>query len=401
MEANEPGTLPTTESPAEQLAEAVSPKREETSPDSAPKATLEKKSARLASLDAFRGLTILGMLLVNNVALGEFTPRHLTHAPWNQGVYFADMVFPWFLFIVGVAIPYSAASFKRKNSSLFSYFGKGLNRAVMLVVLGCLIDSSINKRPLFDLGVLQLIGLAYLCATLLYEIPRKLGYFAVPLLLVAHWALIRFVAAPGMPAGIFEESKNIIQVINAKYLSPFNLQGLVSVAPTTALALLGCMVGDLLRAKRLSDFAKFGWLFATGAVLAFDGWVWSLSLPMNKPVWTSSYIVFSAGLGAMILAVFYIIMDVLKFRAWAFPFVVFGMNAIVAYVAPILVKLYVFQVWTIPVGAGRMPIQQGLLAMAVSAHGQIVGGWVYTIGYALFWWLVVFYLYRNKVFVRV
>ena len=116
---------------------------------------------RLLSLDAFRGLTIAGMLLVNNIALDSRTPAQLTHAPWNGGVRFADVIFPWFLLIVGVAVSYSAASAKKKELSFWRVDLKILGRVLALVFLGCLIDSSLAKRPVFDLNVLQLIGLAY------------------------------------------------------------------------------------------------------------------------------------------------------------------------------------------------------------------------------------------------
>ena len=127
------------------------------------------RAARLVSLDAFRGFAILGMLLVNNTVETPATPKHLTHAQWNQGVHFADFVAPWFLYIVGTAIPYAAASAKKRGMSNLQYGLKAAYRAVILVLLGLLVDSSVNHKPTIGLGVLQLIGLSYLAAALLYN----------------------------------------------------------------------------------------------------------------------------------------------------------------------------------------------------------------------------------------
>src|SRR5437773_1550708 len=141
-------------------------------------------------------MAILGMLLVNNIALDTATPRPLTHAPWNGGLYFADLVFPWFLLIVGVAIPFSAASARAKGVPSWRYDLKILTRVVTLFLLGCLIDSSTYRYPTFDLGVLQLIGLSYLMAALLYDLPLFRRLLVAAALLTTHWAAIRFLPIP-------------------------------------------------------------------------------------------------------------------------------------------------------------------------------------------------------------
>lgn len=294
---------------------------------------------RLTSLDAFRGLAILGMLLVNNTALDTATPAQLTHASWNQGVHLADLVFPWFLLIVGVAIPYSYASQRARGVTRWHSSLKAMTRAVTLVLLGWLVDSSIAKRPVIGLGVLQLIGLAYLVGALLYQTPQ---YVRVPMagaLLVGHWAALRFIPIPGSGAGAFAEHANLVQYLNDAYLMPLHLNGMISVAPTAAMVLIGSAVGDWLRSER-SSITRFAYLLIGGVVLAVLGWLWSLDLPFNKPVWTASYILYTAGLGCMALALIYLLADVSGFPQWCYPLVVLGSNAIFAYVAPILVKVY-------------------------------------------------------------
>lgn len=375
-----------------------------TAPDSQQETTPgteSARSARLVSLDALRGLTILLMLLVNNTAVDYSTPKQLMHAPWNGGVRVADLVFPWFLFCVGAAIPYSAASFRRRGLPWWRYGVKALWRAVALLALGCLIDSSIYKQPTFDLGVLQLIGLAYLVGALLYWLPLRFRILAAGVLLVGYWAAIKFIPVPGVGVGVFEEERNLIEHINRHYLSSLHLAGLMSVIPTAAMVLIGTAIGDLLRARDRSSYSSLSIMAFAGLGLIGVGVLWNLHLPYNKPVWTPSYILFTAGAGCLALALLYLIIDVCGWRWWSFPLVVFGSNAILAYVAPILVKLLILREWTVPAGSNSITLQQWCLQWWVERIGRIPGGWAYTASYILVWWVVLLVLYRKKIFLRV
>lgn len=364
--------------------------------------TSEAKPTRLLSLDAFRGLTIALMLLVNNTAVDYATPAQLTHAPWNGGIRLADYVFPWFLFCVGAAIPYSWASFRRTGLPTWKYDLKALRRAALLVLLGCIIDSSISKRPLFDLGVLQLIGLAYLVGAVLYALPKYGRLAAAGALLVGYWALIKFVPIPGVGAGVFEEQQNIILHINRTYLANYNLSGLLSVMPTAAMVLIATAIGDLLKDQRIRHAAKFDYLTISGLVMIVAGSLWHLNLPFNKPFWTPSYILFTAGAATVVLGLFYLIVDAKSWRWWAFPLLVFGSNAIVAYVAPIIVKIHVLQEWSVPTAGGKwITIQQWALNESSQALGRVPGGWLYTAVYIVAWWLILWVLYRKKMFLKI
>jgi len=359
-------------------------------------------SGRLISLDAFRGLTILGMLLVNNTALDVATPPQFLHAAWNQGVHFADLVFPWFLLIVGVAIPFAAASFRRQGLPVWRHDLRILGRALSLVLIGCLLDSSIIKRPVLGLGVLQLIGLAYLVAALLYDLPLRRRLLVAGGLLAAHWAAIRFLPVPGVGAGVFTESQNLVYHLNQVYLAPAHLKGIISVMPTSALVLIGTAIGDLLRHQDYTPMHKAAYVLAGGLALAAGRWLWSLDLPFNKPVWTASYVLYAAGLGAVVLGGCYLLVDAQGWRRWAFPLVVCGANAIFAYAVPILVKVYVLQGWRwqLPDGSLR-PLEQALMQLCFQHAGRIAGGWLYTAGYLACWWLVLLYLYRKRILLRV
>jgi predicted acyltransferase len=342
------------------------------------------------------------MLLVNNSALDIWTPAQLRHAAWNRGAHFADMIFPWFLLIVGAAIPYSVAAHRARGFPRWRYGLKALTRAAVLVLLGCLINSSFARRPMFDLGILQLIGLSYLVAALLYEPSLWWRLFLAGGLLVAHWGIIRFLPIPGVGAGVFTESENAINYINRAYLHRFDLSGLISLAPTTALVLIGTAVGDELR-RESDNQAKRVWrLMAAGLGLVAAGLLWNLDLPFNKPLWTASYILYTAGWGCLVLAVFYLLIDVKGWRAWSFPLIVLGMNAIVLFVAPILVKVHILREWNwrMPDGA-RLPLEQASMNFFFAHAGRIAGGWLYTFCCILLWWLAAFWMYRRKIFLRV
>ena len=368
---------------------------------------------RLVALDGLRGLTVLLMLLVNNVALDDATPDQLTHAPFG-GVSLADLVFPWFLFCMGAAIPYAHASFLKQKLSVWAYMQKALVRSIALFAIGLFLTSVLARAPVFALGVLQLIALAYFVAAVIYVFsPRPLPLLMVSgILLVGYWAALRFVPVPGAGPGIFEEDRNLLLYLNQTYLEPLGLRGLLSVIPTTALALLGAVVSQILRApvrkKEVGPDAKVTdpaakprpmslELIALGTVLTLVGWLWSFSLPFSKTFWTSPYILFSAGLGTLVIALFYLLFDLRGWRFLAFPLTVPGSNALLAYVAPILFKVWVLQGWSV----GGQSLQKLWLNSMVGLSGPVIGGWLYTLSYIAAWWLILLWLNRKGVFLRV
>ncbi|HEV8338935.1 MAG TPA: DUF5009 domain-containing protein [bacterium] len=359
-------------------------------------------STRVISIDAFRGFVIAGMLLVNNMIWTEATPRQLMHARWNQGVTFTDMIFPWFLFAMGLAIPLSGAAQRQRRAGLRSQALRMIRRSLLLVILGMLLDSSVAGRPVIGLGVLQLLGIGYLVGALAWWAPvwARLGIAGT--LLAGHWALIRFVPVPGAGAGLMEESLNIIRHLNQTYLGRYHLAGLISIVPTSACVLIGTAVGDLLRASSLRPAQKTAVIVLGGIVLAAAGVLWSRDLPFNKPLWTGSYILLAAGLGAILLGLYHLLFDVVGWRRLAFPFVVFGANAIVVYVSSIVLKVYVLQRWQLRAAGGELAsLQQAILTYLTERVGPVEAGWLYTVGFILFWWLTLLYLYRRGIFVRV
>ncbi len=172
--------------------------------------------------------------------------------------------------------------------------------------------------------------------------------------------------------------------------------------PTSALVLLGTTIGEMLRQASLSRQGKGVALLAAGTLLALAGWLWQHDLPLNKPVWSASYILLAGGLGTLLLGACYLLFDIARLRALAYPFAVFGANAIIVYVASILFKIHVLQAWPHRLPGGQVvSLQQALLGYLAARFGQVSGGWIYTGAFIGFWWLVLLYLYRRRVFVRV
>ena len=371
-------------------------------PDSprAAASVVDVPSLRLASrslaLDVFRGITVALMLLVNNVALDTATPVPLLHAPWGGGVRLADLVFPWFLFATGLSIPFAFSGLQRRKPGFASWAWKVLQRACWLFALGCLVTSAVARSVTISLGVLQLIGLAYLVAALLQPLPVKWRLSSATVLLVGYWAALRFLPIPGVTVGTFEEGQNLVRFVNSTYLEPIGLRGLPSVIPTAALVLIASWVGELTRRSSAAR-VKAAWLIAVGAFLAATGLLWDMDLEMNKTIWTPSYILFSAGLGTALIGLLSWL-ETLRWRSWAFVFEVFGSNALLAYIVPILVKVWVLQSLIVRPGVS---LQESWLGWLKHIMNPVVGGWVYTIIYITLTWLGLLVLYRRKLFLRV
>ena len=307
------------------------------------------------SLDVFRGATIAAMMLVNNPGSWDHVYEQLDHAEWN-GWTFTDLIFPFFLWIVGVAIPLSTAKRLERGESRASLFGHVLRRALIIFFLGLflaflsrVVDGSYAKlggfRPWFKdvaetiriMGVLQRIAICYLIAAGIYFCTGWRGQIAWVLgLLTAYWLLMRL--GPGH-SGIWPLTKeeNFAQYVDGKVLgkhcwngAPWDPEGIVSTLPAIATCLFGILTGQLLQMKRSVE-QKTGWLFVTGNALMFTGAVLNIWLPINKNLWTSSYSIFMAGIAMDIFAVIYWLVDIKGYQRWAKPFAVYGMNAITVF----------------------------------------------------------------------
>jgi predicted acyltransferase len=293
---------------------------------------------RLLSLDIFRGLTVGGMLLVNNPGSWEHIYPPLEHAAWN-GWTPTDLVFPFFLFIVGVAIPYALGRRLEQGAPRGSLVGRILFRAALIVALGVFL----NAFPRFDWhllrlpGVLQRIGLVYACTALVYLWTSwRVQALICAVLLASYWLAMMLVPVPGVGAGSLLPDANLAQYLDSAvfgvhmWREHWDPEGLLSTIPAIGTALFGVMVGTWLRSERPPTEKALGLLLAGGAGIVL-GMIWDHWFPINKNLWTSSYAVFTAGIAAQVLGALYAVADIWGYRRWAWPSLVLGSNALLVF----------------------------------------------------------------------
>lgn len=310
-------------------------------------------AGRLISLDVFRGLTVAGMILVNNPGSGGSTYAPLKHATWD-GWTPTDLVFPFFLFIVGVSI--TLALSKRlgdpegRRSATFKVF----RRSLIIFGLGLFLarfpffrdswreiqDPENWKKIALTIripGVLQRIALCYLAASLIFLNTQIKGQVAAIVgLLVGYWALMTLVPVPSFGAGDLARGHDLASYLDRlllpghTYKEDYDPEGLLSTLPAIATTLLGVLAGHWLRSGR-GPYEIDSGLFVAGTACAFVGSAWGMTFPVNKALWTGSFVLLTGGLAMIGLATCYWLVDLRGYRRWAYPFRVFGANAIAAY----------------------------------------------------------------------
>jgi predicted acyltransferase len=305
-------------------------------------------SERLESLDALRGFDMvwiagadsLGSALshIDGGPVTRLLARQLDHVPW-AGLHFYDLIFPLFVFLMGVAIPFSLTRMVEK-SGRSATVRRVIRRALLLFLLGVFYYGGL-ANPISDirwLGVLQRFGLCYLSAGLLFLFVGRRGLLVTcVVLLVGYWALMTFIPVPGVGAGHFEEGRNLANWLDRMYLpgrkydGDHDPEGYLSTLPAVASTLLGVFCGLWLRRKDVAERKRVTVLAAAGVLLILLGDAWGVQFPIVKKIWTSSFVLVAGGYSALIMATFYLVIDVWKIRAWATPLVWVGSNAITIY----------------------------------------------------------------------
>lgn len=374
-------------------------------------------SPRLMSLDALRGFDMFWIIggegLLQAIANLSGSPtfrtlayRHTEHPEWN-GFTFYDLIFPLFMFVAGVAVPFSFASHFARGESSARLHLRIIRRGVLLVLLGLVIngilrfnftlhfadDAGGHRHLVTDFShvrfasVLGRIGLAYLFAALiaLHTRPRNQFLTAIGLLL-GYWAALKFIPVPGFPTGSLFPGENVGDFID-RYVLPGHLyktvhdpEGLFSTIPAIATVLFGVMAGHWLRRIDRNGPAKALGLAGAGAVSLAVAYLWSTAFPFNKNLWTSSFVLWTTGWSLLLLSVFYLVIDVWRVRGWAFFFVVIGANAITIYVGQHIIDF------------------DGLAKIVLSDHMHAV---LLASGGLFLKWLFLFFLYRQRIFLRV
>jgi predicted acyltransferase len=361
------------------------------------------QNERLTSLDAFRGATIAAMMLVNNAGDWSHVYPQLEHAAWN-GWTFTDWIFPFFLFIVGVAMTMSFARRIERDDNARKLMLNVARRSLIIFVLGLIL----NGAPFFDLstiripGVLQRIAVCYFIVSLivLFAKTRRTQIFWLVGALAVYWLMMKLIPVPGIGAGVLEPGKNFSAYIDSFFLSghmyiytqTWDPEGIVSTLPAIATTLFGVQTGYFLRSP-LSREEKTVWMFVAGFVLLLIGAILDMWLPINKNIWTSSYSIFTAGWALICLAIFYWLIDVNGFKRWCFPFVMLGMNAITVYFVgsligkisisimvnqpggkSIMLKTYLYQHFFAPLAAN--PFHTSVLYAMMYVLGSFLLAWI-------------------------
>lgn len=384
----------------------------QTIPDAAAIASAKPAGAaqRLVSLDAFRGATMAFMILVNTPGDGGHVYWPLEHAEWH-GWTPTDVVFPSFLWIVGVAITLSLGRRLARGDSRGALFSQAARRAAILFALGVLV----YVYPAFDLstqrilGVLQRIAICYFAAVAIFLTTRLRGQIAwIISLMAVYWLLMAFAPVPGYGAGRLDVEGNFAHYIDRIVLGAHNYrqtrtwdpEGIVSTLPAIATCLLGLLAGHILSLRRTVGERAIR-LIGLGAVLLAAGLVCNTWLPINKKLWTDSFTLFMAGLDFVLFAGFLWLVDGLGWRRAVKPLVIMGMNAIVIYLASEFLDEGLGWIrWS---GAGgkvslRAWIYDHVFAGLASPYNASL---LYAIAYVLVLYLLAWGLYRRGWFVRV
>ncbi|HEU4437960.1 MAG TPA: DUF5009 domain-containing protein, partial [Methylomirabilota bacterium] len=366
---------------------------------------------RLRSVDALRGATVAAMVLVNNPGTWSHVYAPLRHAEWH-GFTPTDAIFPFFLFIVGAAIPLALGP--RLEAGAEGVVGRVVRRSVVIFALGLLL----HAQPFFELstlripGVLQRIAVCYLLAALLFVLGGgargwRLHAIVAAGLLVGYWLLMTRVAAPGHAAGDLSPAGNLSGYVDRLILGPrhiwklspwYDPEGIVSTLPATATTLLGVLAGDWLRAARPASRLLAG-LVAGGAAAAALGWLWGLSFPVNKSLWTSSYALLMSGLAALALALCYWVVEVRGARRWAGPFVLFGVTALpLFFLSTAMARLLLL----VRVGPEQTRLHAWLYAHLFAPWAEPVNASLaFALAYLLLWWVLMWLLERTGLRLRV
>lgn len=374
---------------------------------SASKSSLKKSGTaesgeRLLSLDALRGFDMFWIIggdeLASRILERSASPEaakwklQLEHVEW-EGFRFYDLIFPLFMFLVGCVIPFSLSKFQQQPSQAWPRI---LRRTVLLFMLGLVCNGLLMFRfgELRYPGVLQRIALCYgISAVLFLKLSVRGLVVTILSVLLGYWGLLSLVPVPGGVAGDFSKAGNLAGYVD-RALLPGKIpvqwygrgdnEGILSTLPAVCTVLLGCLTGVWLKTDR-SGWSRFAGMCLMGGVFLSIGYSWGAAFPIIKNLWTSSFVLVAAGWSLLMLSVFYLVIDVLRFRRWAFVWAVIGVNAITIYVVPRFVDFEKMADFFLA-GVARL---SGNWGMVVLAAGVLTAKWLF-----------LFSLYRSRTFLR-
>lgn len=379
----------------------------------------EKSGERLVSLDVFRGITIAGMILVNNPGDWSNVYPPLLHAKWH-GLTPTDLIFPFFLFIVGVAITISLGKRKQRGDDQGKLIVQILRRSVMLFLFGLLLatfpfymfhtEEWIDLSKLRIPGVLQRIGVVYFITSIIF-LKANIKWQAIIgiFLLLLYWFLMTVIPVPGVGYPNLEPTTNLAAYIDNLLLGGhlwsaskvWDPEGILSTIPAVGTALSGVMLGHWLKTNT-EPAIKAVWIFVFANFAMALGWLWDLSFPMNKSIWTSSYVLFTSGLALQFFGMCYWLIDIKGYTWWTKPFVVYGMNAITVFLlSGLMARLLTMIRWTDD--AGNVIILKAWIynSFFTPFLSPVNASLAFALFYVLFWLGCMWILYVKKIFLKV
>jgi len=366
-------------------------------------------SSRIISLDALRGFDMLWIMGGGTVFIGlaqltgwpvlEWWAGQLKHADWH-GFHFEDLIFPLFLFIAGVSMPFSILKRQQRGDNMRGIYLHLVKRALLLILFGMLYNhvQDFREGHIRYASVLARIALgSFFAALIVLNSKQKWHYIWFVVILLVYWAVMALIPAPGFEAGDFSREGNLAGYID-RLLLPGDIilengfidpVGLLSTFPAISTALLGVITGHFLKSERkgLTPLKKALFMLLAGVVLLMLGYLWDMVFPINKKMWTSSFVIFAGGWSLILLSVFYLVIDVWGFKNWTFFFIVIGMNSILSYMMqPVLCTRCI-----------RDFFFSGLISIVPEAGRHFVDGLLYT----AICWTILYFFYKKKIFLKV
>jgi predicted acyltransferase len=399
-------------------------------------APLPPKKERLISLDVFRGLTIAGMLLVNDPGTWSAIYPPLEHAEWN-GWTPTDLIFPFFLFIVGITTYLSINSRRAHGADDGAIIRQIIRRGLIIYLLGFLMALSpgyqwgdiagmahpsawdrivVRWEHVRIMGVLARIGVVYIIAALIcYKTTVKQQVVIIACILYGYWLAMTLLPVPGTGGTlganlIGTKDQNLAAWLDRKILGmnhiwiggvTFDPEGPMSTIPAIATAMLGYLAGKWIGMAR-PLLEKMAALFAVGSIGMMAGLMWNWSFPINKSLWTSSYVLFTAGMACVILATCMWIIDYRNIRGWTKPWVIFGVNPIVAFVGSGLLARLIYTLWKVDYNGKQVSIENVIYERGF--HSWLpdrLASLAFASVFVLVWYGILAGLYRRKIFLKV
>lgn len=374
---------------------------------------MDKKSARLISLDVFRGITIAGMILVNNAGSWDYVYPALSHAEWH-GVTPTDLIFPFFLFIMGAAVPFAFAKRLESGAPLRGIYKKIISRTFLLILLGLII----NAFPVYNWdfleklripGILQRIAVVYLAVSLIYLKTGLKAQIVISFaILLIYWGLMSLIPVPGVGYANLEPATNLSAWIDRlvfgnhvwEYTKYWDPEGLLSTLPAISSGLFGLLTGRWLRSKNTEEIKTIN-MFLSGCFAVVISMFWDMVFPYNKNLWTSSYVLYTTGIALLFFGVCYWLIDVKGKIWWTKPFLVFGSNAITVFFLSEITAGIFYMIY-IPAGGSSLELKEFIYQYWFRSWlSPVNASLAYAVTYDLFWLGVMWILYRKKIFIKI